>query len=143
MYDSLLTTHSQLRWLVLVTALLAISMPFVNSNAEISKKSKLPALAFMIICDIQLLIGLILYFVYSPFGISAFENGMSFVMKNSMIRKIAVEHLVLMLLALALVHIGYAKAKRAPDNAQLRKISTRFFGIALIVILSAIPWARL
>jgi len=132
-----------MRWLVLVTAVLAILLPFTNSSGAVSKKSKLPALAFMISCDIQLLIGLILYFGYSPFGMAAFDNGMSFVMKNGMVRKIAVEHFILMLLALVLVHIGYSKAKKATDNAQLKKISARFFGIALIVILSAIPWERL
>jgi heme A synthase len=142
MYDTLLSTHSHTRWLVMVTAILAIALPFLNASGEVNKKSKLPALAFMIMCDIQLLVGLILYFGYSPFGIDAFQNGMSFVMKNSMVRKIAVEHLILMLLAIVLVHIGYVKAKKASDNAQLKKISTRFFGIALIVILAAIPWGR-
>ncbi len=132
-----------MRWLILVTAVLAIAMPFLNSSGEVTKKSKLPALSFMITCDIQLLLGLILYFGYSPFGLDAFDNGMSFVMKNPMVRKIAVEHFILMLLALALVHIGYSKAKKATENEQLKKISMKFFGVALIVILAGLPWARL
>jgi hypothetical protein len=143
MYQFLLSTHSHTRWLVLVTAVVAIAMPFLNSTGTVTKKSRIPALAFMIICDIQLLVGLMLYFGDSPYGIKAFDSGMSFVMKNADFRKIAVEHLILMLLAISLVHIGYSKAKKAVDNNQLKKISMRFFAIALIAILAGIPWARL
>jgi hypothetical protein len=143
MYQTLLSTHSHMRWLVLISALLAIILPLANSTGAVTKKSRMPALAFMITCDIQLLVGLILYFGYSAFGLAAFDNGMSFVMKNSMVRKIAVEHFVLMLLALAFVHIGYAKVKKAVDNAQVKNTSLRFFGLALIVILVAIPWERM
>jgi hypothetical protein len=143
MYQSLLSTHSHMRWLILVTALLAILMPFLNSAGPVGKKNKLPALLFMIACDIQLLLGLLLYFVYSPFGMKAYERGMSYVMKDPLVRKIAVEHFILMLLALVIVHIGYTKVKKALDNEQMKKVSTKFFLVALIVILAGLPWARI
>jgi len=145
MYQFLLSTHSHMRWLVMIGAVLAIMLPYFNApDKAIDKKSKLPALFFMIICDVQLLIGLLLYFVYSGFGIKAFQNmGMGEVMKNADVRKIAVEHLILMLLAIILVHIGYSKIKAAADAASLKKKSLVFFGIALVLILAGIPWARL
>ncbi len=142
MYEFLKSTHSHMRWLVMVTAVLAIAMPFLNNRSEVSKKTKLPALVFLIICDIQLLFGLLLYFGASPYGLKAFDSGMSFVMKTAEFRKIAVEHIILMVLAIVLVHIGYAKTKKAANNAQVKKVAMKFFLIALIVILAGIPWGR-
>lgn len=141
MHQFLLSTHSHTRWLVLLAAVIAIITPFINKS--VSSKSKLPGLAFMILCDIQLLIGLTLYFFYSPYGSMAFKSGMSFVMKNGDVRKIAVEHLALMLIAIALVHIGYSKIKKAVDAKTVSKTSLIFFGIALVLILAGIPWNRL
>ena len=141
MYSLLVSTHSHTRWLVLVAGLMAIIIPLLNKS--VSKSSKLPGLAFMIFCDIQLLVGLILYFGESPFGINAFSEGMGHVMKTSEIRKIAVEHFVLMLAAITLVHIGYFKVKNADAVAKVKKNSLIFFGISLLLILAGIPWGRL
>lgn len=143
MYNFLQHTHSDVRWLVLVTAFVAIVIPFLNKNTEIGKKDKFPALAFLIMCDVQLLMGLLLYFFYSPFGVEAFSQGMKYVMKTGEVRKIAVEHFVLMLGAVILVHIGYAKLKKATDKPKFNKIGLIYFGIALILILAGIPWGRL
>ena len=141
MYSLLVSTHSHTRWLVLVAGLLAIVIPLLNNS--VSKSSKLPGLVFMIFCDIQLLVGLLLYFGDSPFGIKAFSEGMGHVMKTGEIRKIAVEHFVLMLAAITLVHIGYSKVKNSDTAAKVKKTSLIFFGIALLLILAGIPWGRL
>jgi heme A synthase len=140
MYSILLSLHSHTRWLVLVAALAAIIIPILNAKS--GKIQKLPALLFLIFCDIQLLAGLMLYFGESPFGIAAFENGMGHVMKTGQLRKIAVEHFTLMLIALTLVHIGYSKFKKAENSEKAKKVSLVFFGIALILILAGIPWVR-
>lgn len=140
MHQFILGAHTHTRWLVLFAAVLAIALPYVNKT--VSSKSKLPGLVFMILCDIQLLMGLTLYFMYSPMGAAAFETGMSNVMKTAAIRKIAVEHLVLMLVAITLVHIGYSKVKKATESAQLSKTSLIYFGIALVLMLAGIPWVR-
>ena len=141
MYSLLVSTHSHTRWLVLVAGLMAIVIPLLNNS--VSKSSKLPGLVFMIFCDIQLLVGLLLYFGDSPFGIKAFSEGMGHVMKTGEIRKIAVEHFVLMLAAITLVHVGYSKVKNSDTAAKVKKTSLIFFGIALVLILAGIPWGRL
>jgi hypothetical protein len=140
MHNFILSTHSHTRWLVILAALIAIVVPYLNKT--LSSKSKLPGLAFMIICDLQLLLGLTLYFIYSPMGVSAFETGMANVMKTAALRKIAVEHFILMLVAITLVHIGYSKIKKATDASQVSKTSLIFFGIALVLMLAGIPWVR-
>lgn len=141
MYTFLQSTHSHTRWLVLAAAVFAIVLPMLNQTAN--KKAKLPALILMIICDIQLLFGLMLYFGESPFGLKAFSEGMGHVMKTGELRKIAVEHLILMLAAISMVHIGYSKIKIANDANTIKKKSLVFFGIALVLILAGIPWSRL
>ena len=97
----------------------------------------------MIICDIQLVIGLALYFKYSGYGISAFNNGIGNVMKNADLRKIAVEHFALMMIAFTFVHIGYAKLKKMSENSKIKRTSLIYFGIAMILILAGIPWNRI
>jgi len=143
MYTFLQTFHSHFRWIIMLFAVVAIVLPMINKPTEISKKQLLPGLIFMIVMDIQFLMGILLYFGYSPFGLAAFEGGMAAVMKNGEIRKIAVEHFTLMILAWALVHIGYIKIKKAASSAEIQKKSLIFFGIAFVLILAGIPWARL
>lgn len=143
MQQFLQSTHSYIRWLVLLGGILALVLPFITNNDNITKKDKLPALFFMIICDIQLLIGLALYFKYSGYGVSAFNSGVGNVMKNADLRKIAVEHFALMMIAFTLVHIGYAKIKKATEIGRIKRISLIFFGIAIVLILAAVPWNRI
>lgn len=141
MHTFLLSTHSHTRWLVLLAAVLAIVIPYLNNS--VNNKTKIPGLALMIVCDLQLLLGLTLYFFTSSLGVQAFEQGMSFVMKTAAVRKIAVEHFVLMLFAIALIHIGYSKIKKATEINSVRKTSLVFFGIGLVLILAGIPWDRI
>lgn len=141
MYTFVQSTHSHMRWLIMLTAVLAIVLPMLNQNH--SSKSKTPGLVFMIFCDLQLLLGLLLYFGLSPFGVNSFGAGMSTIMKTPEIRKIVVEHFTLMLLAIAMVHIGYSKIKKATDQNTVKKLSLKFFGIALVLILLGIPWYKL
>lgn len=140
MYSAILGAHSHFRWLMLLSAILAIVLPAINSQH--SSKSKLPALVFMILCDIQLLLGLTLYFGLSPLGIDSFSEGMSRVMKTPEIRKITIEHFALMLIAIAFVHIGYSKIKKATNQDQVKKLSYKFFGIAIALMLLGFPWFR-
>jgi membrane protein DedA with SNARE-associated domain len=83
---------------------------------------------------IQLLGGLILYFI-SPYV--KFEGG---VMKDAVARFYTVEHISMMLIAVALITIGYSKAKRAANSAAKGKTTFWFYLIGLLVILAAIPW---
>ncbi len=143
MQQFLQSTHSYIRWLVLLGGILALVLPFITNNDNITKKDKLPALFFMIICDIQLLIGLLLYFKFSGYGVSAFNSGVGNVMKNDDLRKIAVEHFALMMIAFTFVHIGYAKIKKATEIGRIKRVSLIFFGIAIVLILAAVPWGRI
>lgn len=92
----------------------------------------------MISCDIQLLMGLILYFTGMWF--EKLKSGMGEVMKDPAERFFAVEHALMMVIAWLLVHIGRSMVKRAGTDAQKHKRTLIYFGIALIIIIAMIPW---
>ena len=142
MHTGMLHLHSILRWIVLLVALWAIiKMASGRSgNKPFTAADTRPALLFMIFMDIQLLVGLVLYFI-GPWGIKNIQaQGMGGVMKDSIGRFFAVEHTIGMLLALIFVHIGYAATKKAVDDKAKFNKAFRFFLAALIIILISIPW---
>jgi len=95
-------------------------------------------LFFMISCDIQLLIGLILFFSNAWFD--KVKAGMGDVMKNPVDRFFTVEHAGMMILAWILVHVGRSSVKRAANDAAKHKKMLIFFGLAFLIIIASIPW---
>jgi hypothetical protein len=61
-------------------------------------------------------------------------------MSNTVLRYWAVEHILLMIVAVFLVHAGRATSKRAQAAAQKHRRAAIFFGLATLAILVAIPW---
>jgi uncharacterized membrane protein len=128
--------HSGLRWVVLILALLAIikalmgmqkKSAFTNADNKIS----LVLISFM---DIQLIIGLVLY-IFGPMGLKNIQN-----MGNPYSRFFAMEHLVGMLIAIVIFHVGRSKSKKAIDDASKHKKAFVYYLIGLIIILASIPW---
>ena len=135
MYNGLLHAHSGLRWIVLILLLAAIFNAFSKKkNGTWTARDKKVTLFAMIFTHIQLLIGLVLYFI-SPKV--TFGEGM---MSDSILRFYAVEHLVTMLPAIVLITMGYSKSKRASSDAKKFSLVATFYLIGLILILAGIPW---
>jgi len=86
-----------------------------------------------------MLVGLILYGLLSPITWAAFSN-MGAAMKDPTLRFYAVEHVVMMVIAIALVHIGRTRVQKATSDAAKHRTAAIFFGLALILILAGIPW---
>ena len=90
----------------------------------------------LIICHIQLLVGLILYFV-SPLGSAQLGN-----MKDAAMRLTSLEHPLINIIALVLITIGWSKHKKEEsNNGKFKKIAV-FYTIGLILLLSMIPWTN-
>jgi membrane associated rhomboid family serine protease len=107
MYEILKHTHSGLRWVALILILFAIYNSITAK--EFTKREKLINLFSMVSLHTQLLLGLVLYFI-SP-RIS-FASGW---MKDASFRFYGMEHLAGMLIAVALITIGYVKSKKGDD----------------------------
>jgi hypothetical protein len=138
MERGLLDLHNLLRWVVLVLALMIIfrSSQGMSGKKPFSKGNKKLALFLMISADVQLLLGLSLYFMKGWWDMLTAGG----VMKNAYNRFFAVEHFLGMVLALVLIHLGYAATKKEiSDQAKFRKLFW-FTLIALVVIIISIPW---
>ena len=130
MYGIVLIIHSLLRWAVLAAGLAAALRGGVRNDTA--------GKWFTILLDIQLLIGLLLYFGLSPVTGAALED-FGGAMGNSQLRFFAVEHVFGMVIALALAHVGRRKIGRAPADRKAR-LAAIFYGLALVAILASIPW---
>ena len=140
MLTGLLHTHSLLRYILLIFILLSIFKAF---SGWFGKKPYLPgdkkvALFTLISAHLQLVVGLILYFISPTVKMGLADMGSA--MKDPGLRFWAVEHISMMLIAIILITVGYSSAKRAAtDEAKHKKIAI-FFLLALIIIFFAIPW---
>jgi len=139
MQTGFLHLHNFLRWLVLLFALLTIikGLSGMGGTKKFTAGDKRSAMFLMICCDIQLLLGLALYFMGGWWG-----NLMNTpdAMKNTAIRFYSVEHAFGMLIAIILVHIGYASVKKdIADKSKFKKMFWYTF-IALVIIIVMIPW---
>jgi hypothetical protein len=135
-----LPIHNILRWAVLLFGVYTVikALGGLTAKKSYTGGDNKASLFFMISCDIQLLLGLGLYFGGAWFDMV--KTSMGEVMKNSANRFFAVEHALMMIIAWILVHMGRSMVKRAGNDAQKHKRSLIFFGIALLLILAMIPW---
>ena len=141
MYPTLLLIHSWSRWLVLIFGLIAIFRAFSgwqNRRPYVGADNGMAA-SFVGSMHLQLLLGLILYFI-SPVGAKAFETAGSAVMKDAGSRFFAVEHLVGMLLAVIIAQVGRIVSKKATDPGIKHRKAFIWFTVALVIVLLMIPW---
>ena len=144
MYTGFLHLHDTLRWLILLVAFITLLKYFIGwfSKKSWEKSDNILGIILTGLVDLQLLTGIVLYAVLSPITEAAFRDfGMA--MKNSDLRFYAVEHTVMMLVAIILIHVGRIKSKKASGSRSRFGNGLLFFGIAYILILAAIPWQRI
>ena len=142
MYETVKVLHSYWAYLVLVILIIATINAIVKSvgGKEYSAKDFRISLFTLIVSHIQLLIGLVLYFV-SPRLAFFSELGMGGVMKDAVNRLYLVEHPTINIIAVALITIGYSKHKKKLTSGPKLKIIAIFYTIALVLFLSRIPWS--
>jgi hypothetical protein len=135
MYNGLLHAHSGLRWVALILILAAIFNSALGvSRNEYSKKDRLLNLFSMISLHVQLLIGLILYFISPKVSFTAGW------MANKITRFFGMEHFLLMVLAIVVITIGRKKAEKNDNAAKKHDGILLSFVIGLVLILAGIPW---
>ncbi|MFY8190250.1 MAG: hypothetical protein ACOVK9_04730, partial [Bacteroidia bacterium] len=86
----------------------------------------------------MLLLGIILWFI-SP-NVQVALSNVGAAMKDKALRFTLLEHPLTMIIAVALIQIGRIRSKKAYADLDKHKRSLIFYGIALVLVLSRIPW---
>ena len=141
MYSAILTVHSYLRYAMLLLVLLTVlryaagllsSRPWSDGDEAVGR--------WMIrVWDLQFLLGLVLYFL-SPivqFGFANFGEAMG----DAQLRQFLVEHPVLNLLAIGVLHAGWIRARKVAGGRDRRVRALVFIAIAVVLVLVSIPWS--
>ena len=143
LYPHLLAFHGLLRWVVLAAAVAAILVALSgwSGTKPADKNLRLASVIFVIAMDLELLIGLLLFFGASPITRAALAN-LGEAMKNHESRFFTIEHTVLMLLAVTCAHVGAALSRKGrTDLAKYRGAAIAYL-ISLLLMLGGIPWWR-
>ena len=135
--------HSYLAYIVLFVLFVAVANALIGwlSKKEFRFEKDLRISLFaLILSHIQLVVGLIVFFV-STSGLKAIQIlGMGGL--NAPARLLAVEHPLTNIIAIVLITIGWSRHKKKEgDTAKFKSIAI-FYGLGLLLILSRIPWGQ-
>ncbi len=142
MYNILKTVHSYWTFFVLTILFIAILNALIRiiSKKSFNSTDLRISLFGLIFSHIQLLIGLILYFI-SPWFDQWSSLGMG-VTKNNESRLYLVEHPITNILAIFFITIGWSLHKKQSDSSKKFLRISLFYGFGYILLLSRIPWSK-
>jgi hypothetical protein len=126
-----LLIHAIWRWVLLVAAITVVIKALVGwlGKRPFTKLDDQLGMAFTIIVDIQVTLGLIIW-LFGPLGLQNLSQAMG----NTALRFIVLEHPILMLIALAFAHIGRARSKKAADDTAKHRISFVLYLLSMVFI---------
>lgn len=135
-YGWLRLVHGYWRWVVVLSALV-VFVRAVRARSWTAMDERASRL-FVAAVDIQVLLGLTLYFGFSPYW-TATHTAFAATMKDQGARFFGVEHETAMLLAFVTAHVGRVVSRRAPDARKQRILRTTMI-VFFALVLWAIPW---
>lgn len=136
LYNILQKFHSGWAYLALLLLVIAVANAAIGkiSKREFKPLDRKISLFGMLSIHVQLLVGLILYFV-SPLGFGSLGE-----MTDKTLRMTSLEHPLINLIAIALITVGWSKHKKVLTSDAKFKSIAFFYSIGLLLILSRIPW---
>jgi len=137
MYQFIQKFHSGWAYIALLLLIIATATALIGmlSKKEFTARDRKIALFGLIGIHIQLLVGIILYFV-SPLGFASFGQ-----MADKALRLTSLEHPLINIIAIVLITIGWSKHKKLTTSESKFKTFSIFYGLGLVLILSRIPWS--
>jgi len=136
MYHFIQKFHSGWAYLALLLLFIASLNSLIGylTKKEFTPKDRKIALFALISMHIQLLVGLILYFV-STYGKESFG-----LMEDAALRLTSLEHPLVNIIAIVLITIAWSKHKKATTSETKFKALYMPYIVALLLVLSRIPW---
>jgi len=140
MYNTIKNLHSYWAYFVILILVVAVINALIKrvQNKDYTDKDLRIFLFALVFSHLQLLIGLVLYFVSPMFELWGELGGE--VMKNATARLYLVEHPLVNILAIVLITVGFSKHKKKETSAAKFKTILLIYLIALVLLLSRIPW---
>ena len=138
--DFIIKLHSFLRWallLLMVVSIVKAAMSLSGKNPYTPNDRK-RTLFTMIAAHLQLVIGIVLYMTSGV--VQAGRSNMAAAMKDTALRFWTVEHITMMIMAIVFITIGNIRSKKMDTDAGKYKQILIWFGLALLVIIAAMPW---
>lgn len=134
--------HSYWAFLVLATLILTIVNAIIGftQKKEFTDKDLRIGLFTLIVSHIQLLIGLAWYFMSPWYNSLKVDSGV--VMNDKTTRLLAIEHPIIMIIAIVFITMGWSKHKKKTKDAAKFKSFIIYYGIGLLLIFSRIPWSN-
>lgn len=142
MYSILKTVHSYWAFFALSILFIAILNALIKiiSKKSFNSVDLRISLFGLIFSHIQLLIGVILYFI-SPWFDQWASLGIG-VMKNNESRLYLVEHPITNILAILFITIGWSLHKKQSESSKKFLRIILFYGVGYVLLLSRIPWSK-
>ncbi len=141
MYAYLLPLHSFLRWAIVILGVVAAARGFMGwrGNRPWQQADDRAGLLFVASLAAQLLVGLLLYLVFSPLAAAA-RRDLGAAMGSSILRFYGIEHPFGMVVAAIVANVGRILARRDRPARAKHRIAALFFLAALLIIVISIPW---
>ncbi len=135
--------HSYWAYFVIISIALAI----FNSTRGLLSKRKFKdidlrlALFPVIAINIQLIIGLITFYISNSFE-TLRDTGFSESMSNASLRKLIIEHPMMSIASVVFIIVGFLKHnKKTTDKSKFKTILV-FYSVAIILLFSRFPWSQ-
>jgi len=142
MYTITLGIHNLVRWLVLAVGAYTVfrawsgwsgRKPWTDGDTGAVR-------LFVNALSLQFVIGIVLYAI-SPLIRTGLAD-MSTAMSTPSIRYFVVEHVTIMIAAVAVAHIGAARVRKAASDSARFQTATIWMGIAFAAVAGFTPWGR-
>jgi len=142
MYTVVLALHSVVRWAVLLAAAVAVTVTWRGwlTGRPWTRGVNGAGVALVASADTQLLLGLLLYLLLSPFTLAGHGLG---ALADPAFRYYAVYHPLLGIGVAALAHLGRALSRREKSDMRRHRVAAMFYVAALWVALFTVPWPNM
>ncbi len=141
--EILVAVHNIMRWVVVILAIVALVRAYRGwlGRREWAPVDKRISTFFGAAMDTQMLLGIILW-IFGNWGLKAFAIPVAEGASRIGLLFFVLEHAFAMVVAVMMVHIGSALARKAQEAANKHKWAAIFYTIAVLLILIAVPWTQ-
>lgn len=132
--------HNLTRWAVVIVGVIVIVRGFTGwlRGRRFNKDDDRFGLFYTSFFDVQVLLGLILYFSKGWFGVLTADFAAA--MRASGTRFFAMEHLLLMLVGLVIAHVARSRSRKAASDVLKHRWAALGYLLSFVLMLAAVPW---